>query len=323
MDPITHGLLGANIGYAVCGKKINKHAWRVGALSSMAPDLDILIQSKHNPFLLYEFHRDFTHSLVFIPIIGIIVGLFYLLICKSSRINWQYVILAAIVAAATHGILDTCTSYGTVLLWPFSNERLAWDIIAIIDPIVTGILLISLLIALRKQSPLIAAFGVVVTICYLMLGVWQHERGIKLQTTWAAEQHHVIVRQRVMPTVGQLYYWHGIYQSGQKIYFTSILLLPFLQPEISTKIAAPLFSATQLPNSVTKNPLQWHDFKIFNWFSDDYLVVANSSPLTLCDALYTQYQPSIRCIWAIQFPDVVDAQHLLLKKFEPIAEHQL
>lgn len=318
MDPITHGLLGANIGYAICGKRLNKHAWRVGALSAMAPDLDILIQSKHNPFLLYEFHRDFTHSLVFIPIIGLIVGLLYLLICKTVRPNWKYVFFAATVAAASHGILDTTTSYGTVLLWPFSHKRFAWDIMAIIDPIVTGILLLSLLIALRKQSPRIALIGIAVTIGYFLLGVWQHERGLTLQTSWANAQHQIIDRQRVMPTIGQLYYWHGIYQSGQRVYFTSILLLPFLQPEITTKIALTHFSVAQLPKSVKDNSSQMHDFDIFNWFSDKYLVVADDSPLTVCDALYTQYQPSTRCIWAIQFPESITESHLILQKYAPM-----
>ena len=32
------------------------------------------------------------------------------------------------------GFIDACTSYGTYLLWPASNERISWNIISIVDP---------------------------------------------------------------------------------------------------------------------------------------------------------------------------------------------
>ena len=51
---------------------------------------------------------------------------------------------------ATHGLLDACTSYGTVLFWPFSNERLTWNNISIVDPLLTIPALI-LLLWLQKQ----------------------------------------------------------------------------------------------------------------------------------------------------------------------------
>ena len=37
--------------------------------------------------------------------------------------------------AITHGLIDACTSYGTLLYWPISHHRESWDIISIIDPI--------------------------------------------------------------------------------------------------------------------------------------------------------------------------------------------
>ena len=40
----------------------------VALVASVAPDLDVLIRSSVDPLLFLEFHRQFTHSLVFIPI---------------------------------------------------------------------------------------------------------------------------------------------------------------------------------------------------------------------------------------------------------------
>ncbi|GAL32009.1 integral membrane protein [Vibrio maritimus] len=41
-------------------------AGALGLLSGLAPDIDVLIRSSHDPLLFLEFHRQFTHSLLFI-----------------------------------------------------------------------------------------------------------------------------------------------------------------------------------------------------------------------------------------------------------------
>ena len=52
---------------------------------------------------------------------------------------------------ATHGLLDSCTSYGTQLFWPFSDERVAWDTMSIVDPLFTIPLLVFVIAAARTQ----------------------------------------------------------------------------------------------------------------------------------------------------------------------------
>lgn len=47
----------------------------LGLLSGLAPDLDALIKSQSDPLLALEFHRQFTHSLFFIPIGSLICAL--------------------------------------------------------------------------------------------------------------------------------------------------------------------------------------------------------------------------------------------------------
>ena len=54
---------------AVCSAtKTVRHALWIGAAAGMAPDLDVLIQSSTDPLLALEYHRQFTHSLLFVPI---------------------------------------------------------------------------------------------------------------------------------------------------------------------------------------------------------------------------------------------------------------
>ena len=82
MDPISQASFGASLSqsFAKDGSK-QAVALFIGALAGMVPDLDILIQSAKDPILFLEYHRQFTHSLVFIPFGALICALvFYPLI---------------------------------------------------------------------------------------------------------------------------------------------------------------------------------------------------------------------------------------------------
>src|SRR5262245_16609157 len=126
MDSITQGVLGAAAAQAVLKKRLPQGAGLVGAIGGMAADLDILIRSSSDPTVSWLYHRHFTHSLIFIPIGGLIAALPFLFL-KQYKDDKRWVILAAIIGYATHAPLDMFTSFGTQLFWPFSNYRVAFD----------------------------------------------------------------------------------------------------------------------------------------------------------------------------------------------------
>ena len=89
MDPISQGIIGST---AVQTIQRNNHSLCllaiVGFLSGMAPDLDIFIRSQTDPLLFLEFHRQFTHSLIFIPIGGLrCASIFFWVIKRLSAIT--------------------------------------------------------------------------------------------------------------------------------------------------------------------------------------------------------------------------------------------
>ncbi|MFT7561979.1 MAG: inner membrane protein, partial [Flavobacteriales bacterium] len=178
MDPITQGALGA----AAAQLKSPKHliqAAIVGALAGMAPDLDILIRSANDPLLALEFHRHFTHSLLFIPLGALIfAGLFYLLLKRFLVLSFLNVFWWSLLGIATHGILDGCTSYGTQLFWPFSNARISFDIVSVVDPFFTFPLLALVIFSALKRSRRYAVIGLSWSCIYLFLGYVQRERAI-------------------------------------------------------------------------------------------------------------------------------------------------
>ena len=72
MDPLTQGLLGASLPQSLSKKKSLAIVAIIGLISGLAPDLDIFIRSENDPLLFLEYHRQFTHSLIFIPFGGLI-----------------------------------------------------------------------------------------------------------------------------------------------------------------------------------------------------------------------------------------------------------
>src|SRR5215471_15616165 len=114
MDSITQGVLGAAAAQSVLARRLPRGAGLIGAIGGMAADLDIFIYSFSDPTVSWTFHRNFTHSLIFIPIGGLISALPFLWM-KRFKDQKRNVILAAIIGYATHGLLDAFTSYGTQL----------------------------------------------------------------------------------------------------------------------------------------------------------------------------------------------------------------
>ena len=156
MDPVTQGAFGAIFAQTISNKKKFLVGSIVGCFGGLAPDLDIFIRSDLDPLLKLEYHRQFSHSLIFIPIGALIVTLFSRLLFKKY-LSFGETYLFSFLGYATHGLLDACTSYGTQLLWPFSDERISWNYISVVDPflsipVILSIIFISLSVAHPKEK---------------------------------------------------------------------------------------------------------------------------------------------------------------------------
>lgn len=148
MDPFTHGLTGAAAAHLVSGKEDSKLPFLTGFLSAQLPDLDVLFQVTSDPLTGIELHRHFTHSLLFAPFGAIAAaGLFWFLLRNKCSFGKLYImVLAAWVSAV---LLDACTSYGTHLLLPLTDQLFSWNLISVVDPIVTIGMLIFAVYSLK------------------------------------------------------------------------------------------------------------------------------------------------------------------------------
>ena len=123
MDPLTQGVLGAALPQATSAPRYAASAGLLGLLAGMAADLDVLIQSSTDPLLFLEYHRQFTHSLVFIPVGGMICAvLLHGLIGRRRSLSFRQTWVFCTLGYATHALLDACEA-DLKTVCPEANDR--------------------------------------------------------------------------------------------------------------------------------------------------------------------------------------------------------
>ncbi|VEB38702.1 metal-dependent hydrolase [Legionella cherrii] len=300
MDPVTHAVLGAACSQAILYRKDKHNAWLVGGLAAMAPDLDIFIRESGNPMLFFLYHRHFTHSLSFIPIGALIITL-ALLIFKRFRTHWKFTFLAALIGYSTHGLLDACTTYGTVLFWPFSDTRVSWDIVSIVDPFITIPLGLGLIAALvfNQRRPVLIALALISL--FMLFNIEQHYRAMTAVREKLAQLGVSTDKARVFPMLLSSTQWRGIALNKKRLYLINVST-PLLKESRSQLVASyPAFSYQKLPEYVKNSSSLMRDFIIFNWFTDNYLVTVNNNPLLLADGRFLVDNNATIALWSMLF----------------------
>ena len=171
--------------------------------------------------LSLEYHRQFTHSLFFIPFGALIVTLVIFPLVKKS-LSLKTVYVASFFGYTTHGLLDACTSYGTLLFWPFSNERVTWNNISVVDPIFTIPVLVLVATAIITRKLLFSFFAIGWMTFYLLLGFVQYERAFLVANDLANSRGHTPERLTLKPSFGNLILWKSIYQYEENFHVDAI-----------------------------------------------------------------------------------------------------
>lgn len=296
MDPVTQGVLGATLPQGAATTRTLLGATVIGGLAGMAPDLDVLIRSDTDPLLFLEFHRQFTHSLLFIPIGGLVCGwLLHLLLGRRLQLQLRQSLLFATLGYATHALLDACTTYGTQLLWPLSDQRFAWNAVSIIDPLFTLPLLGLLLAGLIKRRPRFAQIGLVWALCYLSLGALQRERAEAAGWTLAKARGHAPVRLEAKPTFANLWLWKLVYETDDHFYVDAIHVLG--SPKIFTGDRLRKLDVARDFPWLDPHSQQARDIGRFQWFSNGYVAVDERQRVV--DVRYSLVPNQIKPLWGI------------------------
>ena len=300
MDPISQGTVGAALAQSTANKNNIIKIGIIGFLAGLAPDLDVFIRSSTDPMLSLEYHRQFTHSLFFIPFGALIVTLVIFPLVKKS-LSLKTVYVASFFGYTTHGLLDACTSYGTLLFWPFSNERVTWNNISVVDPIFTIPVLVLVATAIITRKLLFSFFAIGWMTFYLLLGFVQYERAFLVANDLAHSRGHTPERLTLKPSFGNLILWKSIYQYEENFYVDAIRTA--LSSTWCLGESIRIFDYQyHLPN-LDIDSQQRKDIERFRWFSQDYLGFDYEKSL-VTDVRYSMVPNQIAPMWGL----VIDVQ---------------
>ena len=307
MDSVTHAAMGAVFAVALTPRLIGAGAAVlltrrrlavVGAVGGLLPDADAFIQSSSDALLLLEYHRHFTHSLAFVPI-GALLAVALLWPFLGRSLGFRAMLVASLVGYLAHLLLDACTSYGTHLWLPFSSAQAALQLIAVIDPSFTALLLVPLFLALRRPESNAARWALPLALAYLGLATLQQFRVEIAAREMMLTRGHSTAPVSVKPSMANILLWRSVYAHDGRVYADAI------RAGWTTKnypgISAPLIDAAEAKRIAAGDASRLRDIERFRVFSKDYLVRDPVYPNTIGDARYAMVPNGIAPLWSIRW----------------------
>ena len=308
MDIITQGLLGGVLAQSAANKNEKKLASFIGVFAGLLADADFFIRSSNDPLLNIEFHRHFSHALIFVPI-GAAIAALVVWPFVRQRIATARLYLFCLLGYSLSGVLDAFTSYGTHLFWPFTDERVAWSLIAIIDPVFSLMLLITFIVGLKVKLKRVAVVGLSLCAGYLLLGYVQMQRAQDLVNELILSRGHVAVKHIIKPTLGNNVLWRSVYIHDDRIYVDAIRVSFFSDNAIYEGDSVRQFQMDRdLPELVSDSTL-YKDIQRFAIFSADYVAFDPGQDKIIGDLRYSMLANSIRPLWGIVIDKSNPQQH--------------
>jgi len=317
MDPITQSALGAALAQSVARPEALRKATLAGLLGGFLPDADVLIRSPSDPLLFLDYHRQFTHSLVFIPIGGAITAALCMLLLRG-RATFRQLLLPASLGWATHGLLDACTSYGTYLYWPFDLERVAWHVISIIDPIFTVALVLGAVLAARRKACRPARAALVFAGAYLGLCSLQGHRAQSIQHDLVVERGHEARRAEVKPSLGNNILFRSFYEYEGRFHVDAVRVPWIGKARVYPGSSWPALVLEDFQASHSLSALHIADIERFRYFSADYLVEDPRREGVISDFRYAAVPNDIAPLWGVDVLGTPPDQHLDFHQFHDI-----
>lgn len=271
MDSITQAALGAAIGEAVLGKKIGNKAMALGAAVATIPDLDIVFLPLFDQVQRISIHRGYSHSIVGVFLLSLLLAWLFSKWKKLGEVSKTRWFVFSFLTTLTHIMLDAFTTYGTQLLLPFSDYRVAFDSITIIDPLYTLPLLLGVLVGLFYQRSnttrrRLNAAGLIISSVYLGFTLInkQYVNGI-VETALEKQgiKHESFL---TIPVSAGNLLWYGVAKTNNGLYLGDYSIL-----DKDRDITFEFFPKNEALLTDIKDTYLLDRMK---WFSRDYYTVA-------------------------------------------------
>ena len=235
MDSITQAALGGAVGEAILGKKLGNRAILWGLLFGTLPDLDVIFSPFLDTARRLEFHRGASHSLLIMVVASLLLAKPLASLWKREKVTPFRAGSFILLVWSTHVLIDCFTVYGTSVFWPFSEYRVAFNHIFIIDPLYTLPLVFTLswlaFYRTKKQQEKrtrILKWGLGLSTAYIAFSI-----GMKFLVSAAfnadlARRGITYERRMEAPTPFNTLLWRSVVDRGDELWvgYRSIFQLP-------------------------------------------------------------------------------------------------
>ena len=195
---------------------------------------------------------------------------------KASIMQWQWMFFLSLI---THPILDCFTTYGTQILLPFSDQRVAFNNIAVADPAYTVPFLICLLIAmfLSRTNPNRSRWnnaGLIISSLYMIFTLYNKTRINTIFENSLRQEHIVYIRYMTTPSILNNILWSGIAETDSAFYFGQY---SFFDKQKTFKLMKRDKNNPEFAKALEEDST----LKTLRWFSDDYFVLKRKNTDTI------------------------------------------
>lgn len=152
MDSITHTLFGLTLYGAVDKCDFSKEKKRAllftTVVGSQIPDIDVISKLWDTEGQYQMWHRGITHSIFMVPVWAIVLALFCYLFWKVKD---RRIFLIGALSVFIHNTSDLFNAWGTGYFEPFSQARITFGTIPIVDFVIWAIILGGFIIAKKTK----------------------------------------------------------------------------------------------------------------------------------------------------------------------------
>jgi inner membrane protein len=173
-------------------------------------------------------------------------------------------------ALSTHFILDCFTSYGTQIFQPFSDYRVAFNTISVVDPLYTVPFIICVIIAcnIRREKRgrrIVNWIGIALSSAYMLFTVFNKNHVDKVFERALESRNLEVLRYRTSPTIFNNFLWNCVAE-GDSVFYSGLYSVFDTDPNLHFLNVVP--KGTEYANDI-RNLEEYH---ILQWFSEGYLI---------------------------------------------------
>jgi inner membrane protein len=229
MDTLTHALSGALLARATAPQQADEKTLPlrrrlfIGFLAAAVPDLDFVI-SYVGPVEYILHHRGVTHSLVLLPLWAFLLARLCAVLWRDRPWKAYFGIIAMCLGLHVAG--DWITSFGTMVLAPFSDLRVGIGTTFIIDLWFTGIIVVGLAVAaVWRRSPIPAIAGLAALCGYVAFQGVMLQRAIEWGEAYARDAGLKQAKVSAQPRPVSPFNWMVLVEHGEEMRYSLVNLV--------------------------------------------------------------------------------------------------